>query len=306
MISKYSTFPVFEARSKKVILWLRLFCIGLVVFAIPTEILISQTVDPGSYLDNFLNQLSIPHSVNSGSYFDELLDKLFYAGMNCIVTPLIIIQYLHGTSNKIGWPTLGGSILYMLLFVLIIVALWYSVCKFCSWLHSTIREQRRFSETHYSPKSASCIALIPILFPAFHYQIFKDLLAQQKETLEKNNLEAISLPNGILSTIPVLGVLIQVGWCIGIFGSKDLIAVRIISIILSIILFASYIKIIRTVTANMSTLVHWRQSTLPTTRRGQHVLRRDRIRQRRNPVAGIFRQRNSPYKKNARGEPGIF
>ena len=30
MISKYSTFPVFEARSKKVILWLRLFCIGLV------------------------------------------------------------------------------------------------------------------------------------------------------------------------------------------------------------------------------------------------------------------------------------
>jgi hypothetical protein len=249
-----STLPDFEAHSKTTILWLRLFFIGLVVFAIPTEILISQTVDPGSYLDNFLNQLSIPHSVNSGSYFDELLDKLFYAGMNCIVTPLIIIQYLHGTSNKIGWPTLGGSILYMLLFVLIIVALWYSVCKFCSWLHSTIREQRRFSETHYSPKSASCIALIPILFPVFHYQIFNDLLARQKETLEKNNLEAISLPNGILSAIPVLGILMQVGCCIGIFGSKGLIAVRIISLILGIVLLVCYTKIIKAITMNLSKL----------------------------------------------------
>ena len=260
MISKYSTFPVFEARSKKVILWLRLFCIGLVAFAIATEILISRTVGPGSYLE-------------------ELHNQLFFAIMNSILTPLVIIRFFYGNSNESGWLTTGGHVLYTSLFVLIIVASCYTVLNFCSWLHRVIKEQQRFSETHYSPKSATCLALIPFLFPAFHYQIFKDLLARQKETLEKNNLEAISLPNWILRAIPVLGILIQVGWCIGIFGAKDLIAVRIISIILSITLFASYIKIIRAITANMSTLVHWRQSTLAATRRGQHVLRRNRTSQ---------------------------
>jgi len=235
-----STFPDFEAHSKKTILWLRLFFIGLVVFAIPAEILISQTADPGSYLD-------------------KLQDKLFYAILDCITAPFYIIHYiddrLHGLQPSMEvWPTLGGSILYMLLFSFIIAALCFSICKFYSWLHSAIREQRRFSGTHYSPKSATRLALIPILFPAFHYQIFKDLLAQQKETLEKNNLEAISLPNGILSTIPVLGVLIQVGWCIGFFGSKDLIAVRIISLILGIVLLVCYTKVIKAITTNLSKL----------------------------------------------------
>ena len=83
MISKYSTFPVFEARSKKVILWLRLFCIGLVAFAIATEILISRTVGPGSYLE-------------------ELHNQLFFAIMNSILTPLVIIQFFYGNSNESG------------------------------------------------------------------------------------------------------------------------------------------------------------------------------------------------------------
>ncbi len=235
-----STFPNFEAHSKKTILWLRLFFIGLVVFAIPADILISYNVD-------------------SSSYLDVLSVQLTFGIINCITAPFYIIHYiddrLHGLQPSMeDWPTLGGSILYTLLFSFIIAALCFSICKFYSWLHSTIREQRRFSETHYSPKSATRLALIPILFPVFHYQIFKDLLARQKETLEKNNLEAISLPNGILSAIPVLGVLIQVGWCIGIFGSKDLVAVRIISLILGIVLLICYTKVIKAITTNLSKL----------------------------------------------------
>lgn len=91
MISKYSTFPVFEARCKKVILWLRLFCIGLVVFAIATEILISRTVGPGSYLE-------------------ELHNQLFFAIMNSILTPLVIIRFFYGNSNESGWLTTGGHV----------------------------------------------------------------------------------------------------------------------------------------------------------------------------------------------------
>ena len=174
--------------------------------------------------------------------------------MNSILTPLVIIRFFYGNSNESGWLTTGGHVLYTSLFVLIIVASCYTVLNFCSWLHRVIKEQQRFSETHYSPKSASCIALIPILFPVFHYQIFNDLLARQKETLEKNNLEAISLPNGILSAIPVLGILMQVGCCIGIFGSKGLIAVRIISLILGIVLLVCYTKIIKAITMNLSKL----------------------------------------------------
>lgn len=235
-----STFPDFEAHSKKTILWLRLFFIGLVVFAIPADILISYNVD-------------------SSSYLDVLSVQLTFGIINCISAPFYIIHYiddrLHGLQPSMeDWPTLGGSILYTLLFSFIIAALCFSICKFYSWLHSTIREQRRFSETHYSPKSASCIALIPILFPVFHYQIFNDLLARQKEALEKNNLEAISLPNRILIAIPVLGVLTQVGWCIGIFGSKDLVAVRIISLILGIVLLVCYTKVIKAITTNLSKL----------------------------------------------------
>ena len=235
-----STFPDFEAHSKKTILWLRLFFIGLVVFAIPADILISYNVD-------------------SSSYLDVLSVQLIFGIINCISAPFYIIHYiddrLHGLQPSMeDWPALGGSILYMLLFSFIIAALWFSICKFCSWLHSAIKEQRRFSGTHYSPKSATSLALIPILFPVFHYQIFKDLLARQKETLEKNNLKAISLPNRILIAIPVLGVLIQVGWCIGIFGSKDLVAVRIISLILGIVLLVCYTKVIKAITTNLSKL----------------------------------------------------
>ena len=116
--------------------------------------------------------------------------------------------------------------------------------------------------------------LIPFVFPFAHYFIFTNLLALQKENLDNKSLKYKKISNLNLWAIPIFGTFVHIGFFVII--NFDM---WVTSVFLSYILIACYTKIIRTVTENMSTLVHWRQSTLAATRRSQHVLRRNRTRQ---------------------------
>lgn len=230
---KDSAPPYFEGRAQKAIFWLRFFFIGLAVLAIPTEI----SVATHGGFDN---------------YFGELLKGFLLSGIFGMFVPFMFLQFLSGTrANAVG-DLLGIGIIinYILLFVHLFVTSWIAVHMFCSWLRSVIKEQRRFSETDYSPKTATILALVPIIFPVYHYMIFKDLLARQKETLDQNNLESKYLPDKMLRAIPILGFTIQIGWIVGLFVAKGLFAARVLSIILSIVLLVCYIKVIKAITAN--------------------------------------------------------
>lgn len=245
---KDSAPPNFEGRAQKAIFWLRFFFIGLAVLAIPTEISVATH---GGY-DN---------------YFGELLKGFFISGLFGIFAPFIILRDIAGTRAQTSGDLigLGFAINFILLFVHLFVTSWITIHMFCSWLRSAIREQSRFTETNYPPKTATVLALAPIIFPAFHYQIFKDLFTRQKESLKKNNLEANVIPDWMLRAIPVLGVAIQVGWSLGLFISKGLIAIRVISLLLCIALLFCYTKVIKAITANLSTLNSLSTSDTPST-----------------------------------------
>ena len=244
---KDSAPPNFEGRAQKAIFWLRFFFIGLAVLAIPTEISVAT------------------HGGND-NYFGELLKGFFFSGLFGIFAPFIILRDIFGTKDVAGGLyVIGFTINHILLFVHLFVTSWITVHMFCSWLRSAIREQSRFTETNYPPKTATVLALAPIIFPAFHYQIFKDLFTRQKESLKKNNLEANVIPDWMLRAIPILGVAIQVGWSLGLFISKGLIAIRVISLLLCIALLFCYTKVIKAITANLSTLNSLSTSDTPST-----------------------------------------
>lgn len=226
-----------EACSKEAIFWLSFFFIGLTILAIPTE-------------------LSIANHGGFDNYFGELLKGFLLSGIFGMFVPFMFLQFLSGTrANAVG-DLLGIGIIinYILLFVHLFVTSWIAVHMFCSWLRSVIKEQRRFSETDYSPKTATILALVPIIFPVYHYMIFKDLLARQKETLDQNNLESKYLPDKMLRAIPILGFTIQIGWIVGLFVAKGIFAARILSLVLSIVLLVCYVKVIKTITANTRAL----------------------------------------------------
>ena len=227
-----------EIYCKNAVFWLNFFFIGLTILAIPTEI--SNATHGG--FDN---------------YFGELLKGFLLSGILGIFVPFIFLQLLSGTrANAVG-DLLGFGIIinFFLLFVHLFVTSWIAIYKFCAWLHCVIKEQQRYSETDFTPRGAIFFALIPIIFPVYHYMIFKDLLARQKESFGQNKLESAHLPGWMLKAIPFLGFTIQIGWFLGLFVAKGLFAARVLSIILSIVLLVCYIKVIRTITANTSALL---------------------------------------------------
>ena len=228
-----ATLSEYEIYCKNAVFWLSFFFIGLTILAIPTEI-------------------SIATHGGFDNYFGELLKGFLLSGILGIFVPFIFLQFLSGTrANAVG-DLLGFGIIinFFLLFVHLFVTSWIAIYKFCAWLHCVLKEHHRYSETDVTPRGAIFCALIPIIFPVYHYMIFKDLLARQKEALGQNSLENAHLPGWMLKAIPFLGFTIQIGWFLGLFVAKGLFAARVLSIILSIILLVCYIKVIKAITAN--------------------------------------------------------
>ena len=123
--------------------------------------------------------------------------------------------------------------------------------KFCRWLLCIEKELNRFRSEPVPPWGTLIRALIPFIFPLGHFCIFREQFLLQREALEKNNLEFQDIPKWGLFAILIFGFLMQV--CL-YFYLGGTIAAKIVTFVVSIILLDSYIKVIRTITANTRAL----------------------------------------------------
>ena len=124
--------------------------------------------------------------------------------------------------------------------------------KFCRWLLCIEKELNRFRSEPVPPWGTLISALIPFIFPLAHFSIFREQFLLQREALEKNNQEFQDIPKWGLFAILIFGFLMQV--CL-YFYLGETIAAKIVTFVVSIILLDSYIKVIRTITANTRTLL---------------------------------------------------
>ncbi len=160
------------------------------------------------------------------------------------------------------WPVIALATFASCIFL--VISLCKCVYHYCGWLHFSETEQSHFSKMRFSPDVAVIRTIIPVIGPVFQYFIFRDLLAQQKEVLERNHQDCRNLPDWLLPVISVSGFVMQSGLLSICILKEWLPIVWFASVFSSIILFASYIKIIRTVTANVSTLRSLTTATSPT------------------------------------------
>ena len=141
----------------------------------------------------------------------------------------------------------GAPELLLLAMLPFLIALY----KFCRWLLCIEKELNRFRSEPVPPWGTLISALIPFIFPLAHFSIFREQFLLQREALEKNNQEFQDIPKWGLFAILIFGFLMQV--CL-YFYLGETIAAKIVTFVVSIVLLVSYIKIIKTVTANMSAL----------------------------------------------------
>lgn len=134
--------------------------------------------------------------------------------------------------------------------------------KFCRWLLCIEKEMNRFRSEPVPPWGALISALIPFIFPLGHFSIFREQLLLQREALEKNNQEFQDIPKWGLFAILIFGFLMQV--CL-YFYLGETIAAKIVTFVVSIVLLVSYIKVIRTITANTSALLSPPETDTPPT-----------------------------------------
>lgn len=142
----------------------------------------------------------------------------------------------------------GAPELLLLAMLPFLIALY----KFCRWLLCIEKELNRFRSEPVPPWGTLISALIPFIFPLGHFCIFREQLLLQREALEKNNLEFQDIPKWGLFAILIFGFLMQV--CL-YFYLGETIAAKIVTFVVSIVLLVSYVKVIRTITANTSALL---------------------------------------------------
>ena len=139
----------------------------------------------------------------------------------------------------------------------------FSIISFCiaiykcsKWQFHAEKELNRYSEVKLVPWKDIVGMLILPLFPFTHFFIFRKLLARQKETLGKNNLESAAPPRWVLPGIFGGGNAVYVSFLLMLCDGSALNHTAVACFIaFSIILFASYIKTIRAITANTSALL---------------------------------------------------
>lgn len=161
------------------------------------------------------------------------------------------------------WPVIALATLASCIFL--VISLCKCVYHYCSWLHYSETEQSHFSKMRFSPDVAVICTLIPVIGPVFQYFIFRELLAWQKEVLEMRHQDYRNLPGWLLPVISASGFIMQSG-LLSICVLKEWIPiVWFASVFSGIFLFAIYIKIIRTVTANTRALLSPTETDTPPT-----------------------------------------
>ncbi len=137
-----------------------------------------------------------------------------------------------------------------------VISLCIAVYKCSRWLIHAEKELNRVSETKLVPWEDVSSALILPLFPFIHFFILKELLTRQKETLDKNNLESETPTQWALPGILGGGIAAYASFFLILSNRSPAISHISIGCFIAflVLLFASYIKIIRTITANTSEL----------------------------------------------------
>ena len=138
----------------------------------------------------------------------------------------------------------------------------FSIISFCiaiykcsKWQFHAEKELNRYSEVMLVPWKDIVGMLILPLFPFTHFFIFRKLFARQKETLGKNNLESATPPRWVLPGILGGGIAVYVSFLLMLCDGSALNHTAVACFIaFSIILFVSYIKTIRAITANTRAL----------------------------------------------------
>lgn len=161
------------------------------------------------------------------------------------------------------WPVIALATLASYIFL--VISLCKCVYHYCSWLHYPETEQSHFSKMRFSPDVAVICTLIPVIGPVFQYFIFRELLARQKEVLEMRHQDCRDLPNWLLPVISVSGFVMQSGLLTISILKEWLPIVWFASVLSGIILFASHIKTIRTITANTRALLSPPETDTPPT-----------------------------------------
>lgn len=227
-----------------------------------------------------------------GKRAEYWLKAFFFTSLVMIILPITAIIYWETTNvpfdNDILYKILSFWFLLVPLLITalcpVLVLLWpiiclatftsyiflvISICKsayhYCRWLHYSETEQSHFSKMRFSPDVAVIRTVIPVIGPVFQYFIFKNLLAQQKEVLERNHQDCRDLPNWLLPVISVSGFIMQSGLLSICILKEWLPIVWFASVLSGIFLFASHIKTIRTITANTRALLSPPETDTPPT-----------------------------------------
>ena len=158
--------------------------------------------------------------------------------------------------------TIIGILFFIIFYLPLFGPPFFSIISFCiaiykcsKWLFHVEKELNRYSEVKFVPWKDIVGMLILPLFPFTHFFIFRKLLVRQKEALGKNNLESAAPPRWVLPGILGGGIAVYVSFLLILCDGSALNHTAVACFIaFSIILFASYIKTIRTITANTRAL----------------------------------------------------
>ncbi|MBO6135071.1 MAG: hypothetical protein J6P30_00540 [Fibrobacter sp.] len=220
-----------EARGKRAEYWLKAFFFtSLVMIILPITAIIYWETTNVPFDNDILYKIL--------SFWFLLVPLLITA----LCPPLVLL-----------WPIICLATLVSCIFL--VISLCKCVYQYCGWLHFSETEQSHFSKMRFSPDVAVIRTVIPVIGPVFQYFIFRDLLARQKEVLERNHQDCRDLPNWLLPVISVSSFVMQSGLLTISILKEWLPIVWFASILSGIILFISYIKTIRTITANTSALL---------------------------------------------------
>ena len=188
-------------------------------------------------------------------FFSHLLDNGF---LDFFAKWLLLgsIALVASLASIIGIPV------FIIFYLPLIGPPFFSIISFCiaiykcsKWLFQAEKELNRYSEVKLVPWKDIVGMLILPLFPFTHFFIFRKLLARQKETLGKNNLESAAPPRWVLPGIFGGGIAVYVSFLLMLCDGSALNHTAVACFIaFSIILFVSYIKTIRAITANTRAL----------------------------------------------------
>ena len=124
----------------------------------------------------------------------------------------------------------------------LIVFLLYAY-KFSIWIYYAVKEQNQYTTTEHTPLKAVLLGIV--LGPFIDAYIFKDLFHKQNATLEKYGIKPAVLPEWIFAFI-IVTTFLSIPACL----SSLFFPGRLALVVLTTVIFASYIKVMQVIIAN--------------------------------------------------------